>query len=123
MNSLPMFKWLIRGLAVSLGLTMAWYAAAPVRSQDGPRGASVLAKVPADAAALIHIKVADIWKAEAAAGFRQMITQAGPAAIASFNKRFTPAPATLESMAAYVLPPGEDGPAAVGVLLAFSDDF
>src|SRR5207244_1891840 len=95
----------------------------PVRSQDGPQGAAVLAKVPADAAAFVHIKAADIWRADAAAGFRQMITQAGPAALTAFNKRFIPAPATLESVTAYVLPPGDDGPVAVGILLAFSEDF
>jgi Protein of unknown function (DUF1559) len=123
MNSFPMFKWLIRGLAVSLGLTLAWTAAARARSQDGPKGAGVLAKVPADATAFLHIKAADIWRADAVAGFREMLTKAGPEAMAAFNKRFLPAPATLESATVYVLPPGEDGPAAVGALLAFSEDF
>ncbi len=123
MNSFPMFKWLIRGLAVSLGLTLAWYAAAPVRSQDGPRTSAVLAKIPADAAAFLHIKAGDVWKAEAAAGFRDMIANAGPEALLAFNKRFTPAPSTLDSLAAYVLPPSEDGPPAIGILAGFADDF
>ena len=123
MNSFPMFKWLIRGLAVSLGLTLAWYAAAPARSQDRSIRSGALAKVPADTAAFLHIKAADVWKAEAAAGFRDMFAKAGPEAVTAFNKRFTPAPATLASLAAYVLPPGEDGPPVVGILTAFSSDF
>lgn len=123
MNNFPMFKWLIRGLAVSLGLTLTWNVASTARSQDRPRSVGVLAKVPADAAGFIHIKAADIWKAEAAAGFREMLTKAGPEALSAFNKRFTPAPGTLDSIAVYVLPPSEDGPASLGILAAFSADF
>lgn len=123
MNSLPMFKWLIRGLAFTLGLTLFWHAATPVKSQDDVKIAGVLARVPSDAAGFFYINAVDVWKADAVGSFRDMLTKAGPEALAAFNKRFMPSPATLESIAGYVLAPSDDGPAAIGMLATFSDDF
>ena len=55
-----------------------------------------LALVPGDAAAFVHIRAADLWKSDALADLRQILSKAGPEALQVFEKRFTPPPSTIE---------------------------
>jgi prepilin-type processing-associated H-X9-DG protein len=58
------------------------------------------------------------------AGLRDTILKAGGPALESFNKRFIPAPKSLDSVAYYVLPPSEDFRAPIGAVVAgFNETF
>jgi Protein of unknown function (DUF1559) len=70
-----------------------------------------LAAVPNDAFAFAHVKLADLWKNDALKDVRAILQKAGPKAIEAFDKRFTPAPSSVERLTVYMPPPNfMDGP-------------
>ena len=70
-----------------------------------------LAAVPNDAFAFAHVKLADLWKNDALKDVRAILEKAGPKAMEAFDKRFAPAPSTVERLTAYMPPPNfENGP-------------
>jgi hypothetical protein len=70
-----------------------------------PTIAPELEYVPNDAFAFAHVKLADLWKNEALKDVRGILEKAGPKAIEAFDKRFVPAPSTVERLTAYMPPP------------------
>src|SRR5262245_16035764 len=90
-----------------LGICLALVG--PAAAQAESRKASLpadLAAVPNDAFAFAHVKLADLWKNEALKDVRAILEKAGPKAIEAFDKRFTPAPSTIERITVY-LPPAD----------------
>lgn len=81
---------------------LLWAAASPALAADLPPD---LALVPGDAAAFVHVRAADLWRSPAFAHVRAPIEAAGPRLVAAYDKRFTPAPSTLERVTA-ILPAG-----------------
>ncbi len=69
----------------------------PVRAGDGPLPAD-LAFVPADAVVFAHVRLADIWKSEHFKEWRDTLLKAGEEAIAAFDKRFVPAPSSIDRL-------------------------
>lgn len=65
-----------------------------------------LALVPADAQGFVHVRLADIWKSEPFKEWRTTILKAGDQALAAFDKRFVPAPSSIERLTAILMPPG-----------------
>src|SRR4051794_5909951 len=75
--------------------------AAPAR----PEGPAELAYVPPDAVLVVHARLADLWKSEGLKDIRRIILKAGPDALATLDRRFTPAPSTADRILAYVVAP------------------
>jgi len=89
-------------IAVALLFTTASFGQS---KSDKPALPTDLAAVPNDAFAVAHIKLADIWKNDALKDLRAILEKAGPKAIEAFDKRFAPAPSTVERLTAYMPPP------------------
>lgn len=122
MSNLKLIPWLARGLAVAVGLTLAWSFSLVLRAQDGaPTG--LLAQVPADAAGFVHVKAAELWKAECSGMIRDLFAHVGADAVAAIDARYTPALTTLESAVAYTLPVGDEGAGATGLIVSFNTTF
>src|SRR5579862_2507656 len=82
----------VSALAACLVFTVASSAAGPQRAplpED-------LAAVPGDALGFIHIRVADVWKSDALKELRDTVMKAGDKALQGFDKRFVPAPSSIE---------------------------
>jgi Protein of unknown function (DUF1559) len=83
-----------------------------------------LALVPGDALAVLHVRVADVWKTDAMKDVRKVFDKAGPTALAKLDADFTPSPSTLDRVTLVVLPPGKDGPEPqLATILAFSKPY
>lgn len=90
-------------LTLAAGLLAATAAAAQPKA-DRPALPPDLAAVPNDAFAVAHVKLADLWRNDALKDVRDILQKAGPKAIEAFDRRFTPAPSTVERLTVY-LPP------------------
>ena len=66
---------------------------------DGARAADPAAAktLTPDAIGFVHVRVGDIWSADAAKQLRAFTEQAGPGMLADFDSRFVPAPSDIES--------------------------
>jgi Protein of unknown function (DUF1559) len=64
-----------------------------------------LAAVPADALGFAHVRLADLWKNDALQDLREVVAKAGEQTVQAFDKRFLPAPSSLERLTVFVLPP------------------
>jgi Protein of unknown function (DUF1559) len=97
-----------------LTLSVALFAGSLALAQptgEKPGAAPELAAVPNDAFAFAHVKLADLWRNDALREVRAILEKAGPKAIEAFDKRFTPAPSTVERLTVYMPPPNfEAGP-------------
>ena len=60
-----------------------------------------LAVVPGDSFAVVHVKLSDIWKNDSLKDVRAILEKAGAQTIATFDKRFTPAPSSIERITVY----------------------
>ena len=69
-----------------------------------------LALVPADAAGFVHVRVADLARSEHFRDLRQLLSKAGEDALKAFNSRFVPAPASIDRVTVFVLPPAGERP-------------
>ncbi|MBO0699860.1 MAG: DUF1559 domain-containing protein, partial [Zavarzinella sp.] len=98
--------------------------AAPTRAapalSDGP---PELAYVPPDAALVVHARLADIWKSDGLKDIRRIILKAGPEALATLDRRFTPAPSTADRVLAYVVVPARGRAPEVVAFLTFTKPF
>jgi hypothetical protein len=104
-------------LAILLALALG--SAAPAADKLPPD----LALVPGDAVAFVHVKVAEVWKAEVFADARAIFEKAGPKALAALDSQFVPAPTTIDRATLVVLPGAKEGPPVLAVVLAFSKPF
>jgi hypothetical protein len=75
-----------------------------------------LALVPADAAGFAHVRLADVWKSDLMAGFRQTFEKAGPKAAAALDAQFVPPPSTLSRGTVFFVLDDGKRPVPVGVL-------
>jgi Protein of unknown function (DUF1559) len=84
-----------------------------------------LAAVPADALGFVHVRVADIWKSDALKEFRETVLQAGDEALAAFDKRFLPAPSSIDRLTVVVFPQDADfaRPPTFCAILSFNKPF
>jgi prepilin-type processing-associated H-X9-DG protein len=64
-----------------------------VTADEPPR-----AMVPADALAVVHIRLADIWKSDALGDLRRMVQKAGSDALHVLDQRFVPAPSSIDRL-------------------------
>jgi prepilin-type processing-associated H-X9-DG protein len=67
-----------------------------------------LAAVPANAAAFVHIRVADLYHSDAFRPLRDTVAKAGQQALRAFNDRFEPAPESIDRITLVVLQPERD---------------
>jgi prepilin-type processing-associated H-X9-DG protein len=91
----------------------------PARAEAPPE----LARVPPDAAVIVHARVADLWKSNDLKDIRRIVLKAGPEALATLDKRFTPAPSTADRVVAYVVAPAGDEPVLAVAFLTFNKPF
>ncbi len=63
-----------------------------------------LAAVPADAIGFVHVRVADIWKSDSLKEVRETVMKAGAKALEGFDKRFLPAPSSIDRLTFVVVP-------------------
>ena len=61
-----------------------------------------LALVPADALAVAHVKLADLWKSDALNDVRMIYAKAGADAVAAFDKRFVPVLSSIDRLTVYI---------------------
>src|SRR5262245_6686650 len=73
-----------------------------------PSAAPELSFVPNDSFAFAHVRLADLWKNDTLKDVRAILEKAGSKAIEAFDKRFTPAPSTVERLTLYMPPPNFD---------------
>jgi prepilin-type processing-associated H-X9-DG protein len=94
---------------VLLSISLCTLSIPPARGADDSSGKGALppdlAAVPADAIGFAHVRLADLWKSDALKDVRDMIAKAGQPALEAFDKRFVPAPSSLERLTAFLLPP------------------
>jgi Protein of unknown function (DUF1559) len=95
-------------VASSLALVLASVVVAQPASKPVTLPAD-LAVVPNDAFAFAHVKLADLWKNDALKDVREILQKAGPKALEAFDKRFSPAPSTIERVTVYLPPPNFEG--------------
>jgi hypothetical protein len=95
-------------------------AALPAAAADPP---PELALVPADAAGVVHVRVADVWKNPALAEYREIIRRAGDKALAALDEQFVPAPSTIDRVTAFALPLAPGADPRVVVVARFSRPF
>src|SRR5580700_6881256 len=88
-------------------LTIAIVAAPAPGAQDSASAPLPpdLAAVPADALGFVHVRVADIWKSDALKEFRETVMRAGPKALIGFDKRFLPAPSSIDRLTFVLVAP------------------
>lgn len=88
-----------------IGLLAFWLIfSAPLLAQ--PTSATPLADdlqlVPADADAVLHVKLADLWKSDALKEARMIYAKAGVDAINAFDKRFVPLLSSVDRLTVFV---------------------
>ena len=91
-----------------ISFAIALALAAPAFGQPAGRAAPLpadLAAVPSDAFLVAHVKLADLWKNDALKDIRTILQKAGPKALEALDKRFTPAPSSVERLTVYLPPP------------------
>lgn len=74
------------------------------RAGDGALPAD-LAFVPADGIGFVHVRLGEIWKSEHFKEWRETLQKAGDEALAAFDRRFVPAPSTIDRLTAFVTAP------------------
>lgn len=91
-------------------------AAISPRAAAGERPTG-LEQVPADALLFAHVRLADVWKSEQLKDLREVIRRAGDDLLAAYDKRFVPAPSSLDRLTVYVSKPPEGRPEPVIVVI------
>src|SRR5262245_36128363 len=78
-------------------------AARPARAGDDLP--ADLAFVPADGVGFVHVRLADVWKSEHFKEWRDTLLKAGDEALAAFDKRFVPAPSSIDRLTVFATRP------------------
>jgi hypothetical protein len=66
-----------------------------------------LAFVPADGIGFIHVRLADVWKSEHFKEWRDTLLKAGDDALTAFDKRFVPAPSSIDRLTVFATRPDQ----------------
>ena len=69
-----------------------------------------LAFVPADAVGFIHVRLADVWKSDLSREWRETVLKAGEKYLSAFDKRFFPAPSSLDRLTIFLPSSTRDDP-------------
>jgi hypothetical protein len=93
-----MARLLLCGLIVGSVLTAG-------RARGGEALPADLAFVPADAAGFVHVRIGDVWRSGAFKEWRETILKAGDQALAAFDKRFIPAPSSIDRVTVFLRAP------------------
>ncbi len=64
-----------------------------------------LSFVPANALAFVHVRLAEVWESPFFKVWRDTVDEAGKQALKAFDRRFIPAPSSLENVTVVILPP------------------
>src|SRR5262245_47148314 len=113
-------RWYLRPAAtIALGVSFAWLVRSA--SADGLSEAQV-PSLPADAIAMVHIRVADVWRGDALKEMRTLLAKAGPQALRALDERFVPALSSLDRLTIVVSAPGPREP-AIGFYVTTSKPF
>jgi prepilin-type processing-associated H-X9-DG protein len=102
-----------------LPILVGFAVCSPARSAPPPE----LAHVPPDAAIVVHARLADLWKSEGLADIRRIVLKAGPDALATLDRRFSPAPSTADRVTGYVIPPTDSEDMIAVAFVTFSKPF
>src|SRR4051794_15646554 len=95
-------------------------AATPARAADLPPD---LALVPTEAAGFVHVRFGDALRGEHLKELRDLIRRAGPRALETLSKRFTPDPMSLDRVTMYAFVPGDGSPPQPVVIFRMSKPF
>jgi hypothetical protein len=91
-----------------------WFVVTAFLSLFGPLAAADepprTRAVPADALAVVHIRLADIWKSDALADLHRILEKAGPDALRVFDQRFVPAPSSIDRLTVVIGAPMAGAP-------------
>ena len=68
-----------------------------------------LRQVPGDAAGFVHVRLGELWSSPAMADFRQLLSKVSPEAWAVFEKKFAPAPSSIDTFTIVFLGPDSFG--------------
>ena len=107
---MPLIALRFAGLAPLLGVAAAVVfitrpTAPPVAAQpSAPALSADLALVPGDCLGFAHVRVAEVWKSDSLKPVRKVLEKAGPTALGTLDKDFTPAPSTLDRVTTVALP-------------------
>jgi hypothetical protein len=69
-----------------------------------------LAFVPGDAVGFVHVRLADIWKSDLSKEWRETVLKAGEKYLSAFDKRFFPAPSSLDRLTIFLAASAKDNP-------------
>src|SRR5262249_55420524 len=94
--------------------------ALPLPAADLPAD---LAAVPGDAAAFVHLRIAELWKGDAMREVRNLVKKAGPEALRAFDQRFLPAPSSIDRVTLVVLAPASGREPELVVVVATAESF
>jgi prepilin-type processing-associated H-X9-DG protein len=108
-----------RLLPTLLGLALA----APAAAAPATPAITPLDYIPPDAALVVHARMADLWKSDGLKDVRRIILKAGPDALATLDRRFSPAPSTADRVTAYIVAPAGGEGLQVVALLSFASSF
>src|SRR5690242_337145 len=86
----------------------------------GEKATPDLAFVPPDATVILHARLADIWKSEQFKEWRETVSKAGEPVLAAFDKRFFPAPSSIERVTIFGFAPSGDDPKPVPPIFVFA---
>lgn len=93
-----MFRTPNRWLFVAV---FCWAACTGPRIAAGEPLPADLAFVPADGVGFVHVRLADIWKSEHFKEWRDTLLKAGDDALTAFDKRFVPAPSSIDRLTVF----------------------
>ncbi len=100
-------------------LAAALFAAVAPAADPPPE----FALVPADAAGVVHVRIADLWNNPAMADYRTSVRRAGDKALAALDEQFVPAPSSIDRLTGIVLLPPAGGDPQVVVVARFNQPF
>jgi hypothetical protein len=92
------------GVAVAMVFTVRLPGPEVAAQPSTPAATTDLALIPGDAMGFAHVRVAEVWKSDHLKSVRKLVEKAGPSALETLDKDFTPAPSTLERVTTVALP-------------------
>jgi len=104
-----------------LPMALVLLLAGPLRAEEKVR--ADLSAVPGNAVGFVHIRVAELWKSDACKDLRAMVEKAGSDALDAFDRRFVPAPSSIDRITVVMLMPDRGGEPPLVVVLSTSKPF
>lgn len=92
---------------------------AALQAGDAPAAPAELSMAPADAIVFVHLRLADMWKSDLLKEWRSTLLKAGDDALAAIDKRFIPAPSTIDRLTV-ALSRGKEGQGEPNLIVAMT---